>query len=91
MRTVPRHRFVPDATSEDAYADIAVIPNRGADGVASSCASVPTIVAMMLDQLASAPATASWKSAPQPATPHRGSPPARRAWSPPRCRRCAGS
>jgi protein-L-isoaspartate(D-aspartate) O-methyltransferase len=50
-RTVPRHRFVPDVTVEDTYADIAVITKRDADGAALSCASVPTIVAMMLDQL----------------------------------------
>ncbi|WP_109510446.1 methyltransferase, FxLD system [Nocardioides speluncae] len=51
MRTVPRHRFVPDATVEDAYADIAVITKQTDDGTALSCASVPTTVAMMLDQL----------------------------------------
>ncbi len=51
LRTVPRHRFVPDATVEDAYADIAVITKWDTEGVALSCASVPTIVAMMLDQL----------------------------------------
>lgn len=51
MRHVPRHHFVPDASVEDAYADIAVITKRAADGAALSCASVPSIVAMMLDQL----------------------------------------
>ncbi|MET9314201.1 methyltransferase, FxLD system [Kribbella sp. NPDC003505] len=51
MRTVPRHDFVPGATVEDAYADIAVITKRASDGSALSCASVPTVVAMMLDQL----------------------------------------
>jgi protein-L-isoaspartate(D-aspartate) O-methyltransferase len=51
MRTVPRHKFVPEATVEDAYADIAVITKRASDGSALSCASVPTVVAMMLDQL----------------------------------------
>ena len=51
MRTVPRHDFVPEATVEDAHADIAVITKRARDGSALSCASVPTIVAMMLDQL----------------------------------------
>jgi protein-L-isoaspartate(D-aspartate) O-methyltransferase len=51
MRTVPRHLFVPAAPIEEAYADKAVITKRGADGAALSCASVPTIVAMMLDQL----------------------------------------
>jgi protein-L-isoaspartate(D-aspartate) O-methyltransferase len=51
MRTVPRHEFVPAASVEDAYADIAVITKRASDGTALSCASVPTIVATMLDQL----------------------------------------
>ncbi|MGH3933418.1 MAG: methyltransferase, FxLD system [Pseudonocardiaceae bacterium] len=51
LRTVPRHLYVPHATVEDAYADIAVITKRDTDGAALSCASVPTIVAMMLDQL----------------------------------------
>lgn len=55
MRTVARHSFVPDATHGDAYADIAVITKRAADGAALSCASVPTVVAMMLDQLAVGP------------------------------------
>lgn len=51
MRVVPRHRFVPRATVQDAYADIAVITKRDPAGAALSCASVPAIVAMMLDQL----------------------------------------
>lgn len=51
MRTVPRHEFVPAASIEDAYADIAVITKRAENGAPLSCASVPTIVAMMLDQL----------------------------------------
>ncbi|MGQ0841531.1 methyltransferase, FxLD system [Actinokineospora sp.] len=51
MRAVARHEFVPEATLTDAYADIAVITKRAADGSALSCASVPTVVAMMLDQL----------------------------------------
>jgi protein-L-isoaspartate(D-aspartate) O-methyltransferase len=41
MRTVPRHEFVPEANVADAYADIAVITKRAADGSALSCASVP--------------------------------------------------
>ncbi|MFH8987127.1 methyltransferase, FxLD system [Streptomyces sp. NPDC017940] len=52
MRAVPRHAFVPDADLEDAYANKAVITKRAEDGKALSCASVPTVVAMMLDQLA---------------------------------------
>jgi hypothetical protein len=48
---VPRHLFVPEASVEDAYADSAVVTKRAVDGAALSCASVPTVVAMMLDQL----------------------------------------
>src|SRR5262249_20589190 len=51
MRTVPRHRYVPAAPIEDAYDEQAVITKRAADGAALSCASVPGVVAMMLDQL----------------------------------------
>lgn len=51
LRSVPRHRFVPAAPVADAYADIAVITKRASDGAALSCASVPTMVATMLDQL----------------------------------------
>jgi protein-L-isoaspartate(D-aspartate) O-methyltransferase len=51
LQSVPRHLFVPAATAEDAYADIAVITKRDSNGAALSCASVPTVVAMMLDQL----------------------------------------
>lgn len=51
MRTVPRHKFVPGASVEDAYANVAVITKNAANGAALSCASVPTVVAMMLDQL----------------------------------------
>lgn len=51
LQEVPRHRYVPVATVEDAYANIAVITKRASDGTVLSCASVPTVVAMMLDQL----------------------------------------
>jgi len=51
MRSVPRHLFVPDADLIEAYAEEAVITKRAADGAALSCASVPGVVAMMLDQL----------------------------------------
>lgn len=50
MRAVPRHEFVPAASVEDAYADIAITIKPGADRPAS-CISVPTVVAMMLSQL----------------------------------------
>jgi protein-L-isoaspartate(D-aspartate) O-methyltransferase len=55
MRAVPRHEFVPAAPVDDAYADIAVITKRAADGASLSCASVPTVVAMMLDLLDALP------------------------------------
>ncbi|MGA8115648.1 MAG: methyltransferase, FxLD system [Actinocatenispora sp.] len=51
MRAVPRHLFVPDANLHQAYAEEAVITKRSVDGAALSCASVPGVVAMMLDQL----------------------------------------
>lgn len=51
MRAVPRHQFVPEAPVEEAYDEQAVIIKRDLDGGALSCASVPSIVAMMLDQL----------------------------------------
>lgn len=51
LRTIPRHLFVPEATTEDAYANVAVITKRDDDGTPLSCASVPTVVAMQLDQL----------------------------------------
>ncbi len=50
LRTVPRHRFVPAASFEDAYANKAITIKPGADRPAS-CLSVPTVVAMMLGQL----------------------------------------
>lgn len=52
IRTVPRHAFVPGADLADAYdPDLAVITKRDAAGTALSCASVPKLVAAMLDQL----------------------------------------
>lgn len=52
LRTVPRHAFLPGATLDQAYdPDLAVITKRAADGSALSCASVPTLVASMLEQL----------------------------------------
>jgi protein-L-isoaspartate(D-aspartate) O-methyltransferase len=51
MRDIPRHRFVAAAPIEEAYADQAVITKRDSDGAALSCASVPSMVALMLDQL----------------------------------------
>ncbi|MDX3224723.1 methyltransferase, FxLD system [Streptomyces sp. ME19-01-6] len=51
MSRVPRHEFLPAADVEIAYANQAVITKRAADGAALSCASQPTVVAMMLVQL----------------------------------------
>lgn len=51
MLTEYRHLFVPDAPVEEAYAEQAVITKRAATGAALSCASVPSLVATMLDQL----------------------------------------
>ncbi|MCX5327824.1 methyltransferase, FxLD system [Streptomyces sp. NBC_00140] len=51
LRTVPRHLFVPDASLEDAYANVPVNIKYDTDGTAISCASQPGVVAGMLDQL----------------------------------------
>lgn len=52
VRAVPRHLFVPGATLGDAYnPDLAVITRRDAAGNSLSCASVPSLVAAMLEQL----------------------------------------
>jgi protein-L-isoaspartate(D-aspartate) O-methyltransferase len=52
MRTVPRHLFLPAVTPEQAYADDSVTTKPGvAGGRPLSCASKPTVVAMMLEQL----------------------------------------
>ncbi len=51
MLAVPRHEFVPNAPLADAYDDMSVITKTAPDGTALSCASTPTIVGMMLDQL----------------------------------------
>ncbi|QFZ20344.1 methyltransferase, FxLD system [Saccharothrix syringae] len=56
LRTVPRHLFVPDATIEDAYANRSITIKPGEPGGRpASCISVPTVVAMMLDQLDARP------------------------------------
>ena len=52
IRAVPRHAFVSGASLADAYnPDLAVITKRSPAGAALSCASVPYLVAAMLDQL----------------------------------------
>jgi len=56
LRTVPRHLFVPEASVEDAYANKAITTKPGGPGgKPASCASVPTVVAMMLGQLDARP------------------------------------
>jgi protein-L-isoaspartate(D-aspartate) O-methyltransferase len=50
FRAVPRHLFLPDLALTDAYADEAVAVQR-VDGVATSSASQPSMMAIMLEQL----------------------------------------
>lgn len=51
MRAVGRHRFVPDAPLDRAYADDAIVTKWDADHVALSSASQPAMIAIMLEQL----------------------------------------
>lgn len=52
MRTVPRETFLPGIDLDKAYADQAVIVKDNPNGpLALSCASVPSVVGMMLTQL----------------------------------------
>lgn len=55
MGQVPRHLFLPEATSEQAYSASPVISRRAPDRTALSCATAPSVVALMLDQLAVRP------------------------------------
>ncbi|WP_353942809.1 methyltransferase, FxLD system [Streptomyces sp. HUAS MG91] len=56
MRRVPRDAFLPGLELEKAYTDQAVTIKENPDGpLALSCASVPSIVAMMLAQLDAQP------------------------------------
>lgn len=50
MRTLPRHLFVPNASLENAYND-APVNTKYDEGISISCASQPSIVGMMLEQL----------------------------------------
>ncbi|HXV92050.1 MAG TPA: methyltransferase domain-containing protein, partial [Pseudonocardia sp.] len=50
FRAVPRHVFLPDEPLDRAYADEAVA-TQFVDGVATSSASQPSMVAIMLEQL----------------------------------------
>ncbi|MET9820638.1 MULTISPECIES: methyltransferase, FxLD system [unclassified Streptomyces] len=56
MRTVPRDAFLPGIELEKAYTDQAVtIKDNPGEPLPLSCASVPSVVAMMLDQLGARP------------------------------------
>ena len=54
FRAVPRHEFLPDLPIGQAYADEAVAVQR-IGGVATSSASQPSMMAIMLEQLAARP------------------------------------
>jgi protein-L-isoaspartate(D-aspartate) O-methyltransferase len=54
FRVVPRHAFLPDLPPEQAYQDDAVA-TKWLDGVAVSSASQPSMMAIMLEQLAARP------------------------------------
>lgn len=54
LRSVERHRFVPEVDLEEAYADEAIL-TKVIDGTTVSSISQPTIVARMLDMLAAQP------------------------------------
>jgi protein-L-isoaspartate(D-aspartate) O-methyltransferase len=51
LRSVQRHRFIPEVSLAEAYADDVVVIKRDADGSALSSLSQPTMVAIMLEQL----------------------------------------
>lgn len=54
MRTVPRHRFLPETPLEHAYADRAIAIKTG-DGEVLSSISQPSMIALMLELLAPQP------------------------------------
>jgi protein-L-isoaspartate(D-aspartate) O-methyltransferase len=54
FRAVPRHVFVPGVPPDEAYQDEAIVTKR-ANGIAISSSSQPTIMAIMLEQLALEP------------------------------------
>ncbi|MFE2943529.1 methyltransferase domain-containing protein [Streptomyces sp. NPDC059255] len=51
MRTVPRHLFAPEVPLEEAYANRTVSIKNGDDGASISCASQPSVIGLMLEQL----------------------------------------
>ncbi|HEX8866585.1 MAG TPA: methyltransferase, FxLD system [Lentzea sp.] len=50
LRTVPRDKFVPEVTLEEAYADTAVVTKRREDGKGISSVSAPNMITDMLLQ-----------------------------------------
>lgn len=48
---VPRHLFVPDEPLDKVYSDVAIAMRRGDKGQWTSASSMPTIMAIMLEQL----------------------------------------
>src|SRR5512146_3300442 len=55
FRAVPRHLFLPDLTPEEAYRDEAIPTKRLQTGQIVSSSSQPSIMAIMLEQLALEP------------------------------------
>lgn len=85
FRTVPRHLFLPGVDLATAYAPKQVVTKRAGDGTATSSASSPNIVAIMLEQLQAAPAQrvleiGAATGITPPCSPRSSAPPAR--WSP---------
>src|SRR6478735_9411556 len=48
---VPRHLFLPDEPLDKVYSDVAIVKKRGEAGQWTSASSMPTIMAIMLEQL----------------------------------------
>ncbi len=48
---VPRHLFLPDEPLDKVYSDVAIVKKRGDAGQWTSASSMPTIMAIMLEQL----------------------------------------
>ncbi|QSB05155.1 methyltransferase, FxLD system [Natronoglycomyces albus] len=57
LRTVPRHRFVPEVDLEQAYRDDVVLTKTDTEGRPTSSVSQPTIVALQLEQALPRPGT----------------------------------
>lgn len=58
FRKVPRERFLPGTDLATAYTDEALVTRRDPDGVPISSSSQPSMMAIMLEQLAPAPGDA---------------------------------